>query len=284
MQNSRVEDNHFPQNSLIRIKEKLVDLSYPKVMGIVNITDDSFHKESRVSSAKQLVNKVLKHLEEGADIIDIGAQSTRPGAIEVTEKEELEKIENAVKIIKNEFPNILLSIDTYRSKTAKVALDLGADMINDVSAGNLDENMLKVVGEFRVPYILMHMRGTPLDMQNHTDYKNITTDLMLYFSRKIEEATSFGIKDIIIDPGFGFSKTLKQNFELLDKLDQFKILERPILIGISRKSMIYKKLQIEAKDALNGTSILNTKAILKGANILRVHDVREAREIIELLG
>ncbi|MES2799281.1 MAG: dihydropteroate synthase [Bacteroidota bacterium] len=283
MQYSRVEDNHFPANSLLRVKEKLVDLSQPKIMGIINLTDDSFHSESRVLDDKSLINKALQQIEEGADFIDIGAQSSRPGAPKVDEKLEAKKIEQAVLLLKKEFPNTLISIDTYRSTVAKIALDSGADLINDISGGNLDKELLKVVGSYSVPYILMHMRDTPETMQKNTHYENILMEMMVYFSKKIEEAKAFGIKDIIIDPGFGFSKTLEQNFEVLDKLNHFKILEKPIMVGFSRKSMIYNRLLCSPENALNGTTILNTKALLSGAKLIRVHDVKEAKEILQLI-
>lgn len=283
MQYSKVEDTHFPQNSLIRVKEKLLDLRTPKVMGILNITSDSFHAASRIKSDKQLIESALKHINEGADFLDIGAQSSRPGAKEIPLNEEVKKIESAVQLIKQEFPTTFISVDTYRSDVARAALENGCDIINDISAGNLDENMMKTVAQYDAPYIMMHMKGTPENMASQTEYGNVMMDLILYFSQKIEEAKSAGIKDIIIDPGFGFSKTLEQNYEILNNLSQLTILERPILLGLSRKSMIYNKLKIKSSEALNGTTVLNTLGILRGGNILRVHDVREAKEIIQLI-
>jgi dihydropteroate synthase len=280
---SRVEDTHFPVNCHLRLKEKLVHLDSPKVMGIINLTDDSFHEASRSNSDKQLIAKAIQMHQEGADFIDIGACSSRPGAQEILLEDELSKIQHATRLLKKELPEMILSIDTYRSQVAQAAIDNGADLINDISGGQIDNDMFDVVAKNKVPYILMHMKGTPENMQNFTDYENIFMDMVNYFSKKIAQLEEKGVHDIIIDPGFGFSKTLEQNFELLNSLEQFHLLGKPILVGLSRKSMIYKKLGITANDALNGTTALNTLALLKGASILRVHDVKEAKEIISLL-
>lgn len=280
---SRVEDTHFPVNSHLRLKDKLVSLSSPKVMGIINITDDSFHAASRISGDKELIETALKMHNDGADILDIGACSTRPGAKEIPLDVEVTKISRAIKLIRKELPDIMISVDTYRSKVAQAGIDRGADLINDISGGQIDPEILDVVAKTKVPYILMHIKGTPENMQTMTTYDNIFMEMVSYFSQKISLLEEKGIHDIIIDPGFGFSKTLEQNFEILNSLEQFHLLGKPILAGISRKSMIYKRLGITADEALNGTTILNTLALIKGASILRVHDVKEAKQIISLL-
>ena len=253
-------------------------------MGIVNLTPDSFYAGSRVKGESDLLNKVSTMIKDGADIIDLGAYSTRPGATNINEKEEIERILPAIKSIRKEFPDLVLSLDTFRSQAAYIGIQEGVDIINDVSGGKLDENMFKTVGESGVAYILMHMRGTPQTMSELTEYKDgVFNEMIRYFSQAIQALNQQGCKDIIIDPGFGFSKTIEQNHELLHQLSQFKLLGLPILTGISRKSMIYKKLEITQDEALNGTTVLNTIAILKGSSFLRVHDVREARQIISLL-
>jgi dihydropteroate synthase len=280
---SRVEDTHFPVNRHFRLKDKLVSLRTPKVMGIINITIDSFYAESRISNDKELLLQVQKMILEGAEIIDIGACSTRPGSKEIPLEEEVKKVANAVQLIRKEFPEIILSVDTYRSEVAESGIESGADIINDISGGQIDPKILDVVAKNKVPYILMHMFGTPENMQDFTQYDNIFMDMVSYFSERISILEEKGIHDIIIDPGFGFSKTLEQNYQILNSLEQFQLLGKPILVGISRKSMIYRKLNISSEEALNGTTILNTLAIVKGASILRVHDVKEAKEIISLL-
>lgn len=280
---SRVEDTHFPVNRHLRLKDKLVSMSSPKVMSIINITDDSFHEGSRVHTDKELIKKAVMMFEQGAELIDLGACSTRPGAKEIPLEDELTKISHAVSIIRKELPEIIISVDTYRSKVAQAGIDNGADLINDISGGQIDSEMFDVVARNKVPYILMHMRGTPENMQENTHYDNLFMEMVNYFSEKISILENKGVHDIIIDPGFGFSKTLEQNYELLNSLEQFHLLGKPILVGISRKSMIYKKLNITSEEALNGTTALNTLALFKGASILRVHDVKEAKEIISLL-
>tara|TARA_R110002072_G_scaffold100717_1_gene221913 strand:+ start:139 stop:963 length:825 start_codon:yes stop_codon:yes gene_type:complete len=267
----------------INCKGKLIDLSAPKVMGILNITPDSFYDGGLYKDDSDILNQVEKMLLDGAAFIDVGAYSSRPNADHVSEDEELKRIVPIVELILKEFPEALLSIDTFRSEVAEQCIDTGACMINDISAGNLDNNMLKTVANLHVPYIMMHMRGTPQNMQQQTNYDNLAKEIIYYFSERIATAKALGIVDIIIDPGFGFAKTLAQNFELLNKLELFKMIEKPILAGISRKSMIYKTLETSAKEALNGTSVLNTVALQKGASILRVHDVKEAMECITLV-
>ncbi|APY11813.1 dihydropteroate synthase [Seonamhaeicola sp. S2-3] len=266
----------------INCKGKLIDLSSPKVMGILNITPDSFYDGGKFNNKKDIIKQVEKMLHEGATFIDIGAYSSRPGADFVSETEELKRILPIVKLVLKHFPNTLISIDTFRSEVAKQCIKSGAALINDISGGKLDKNMLQTVAKLQVPYIMMHMRGTPKTMQEQTDYNDLTKEVLLYFSKRIALAKSLGLIDIIIDPGFGFAKTLEQNYELLNNLELFKMIEKPILVGVSRKSMIYKLLNNTAKDALNGSTVLNTIALQKGASILRVHDVKEAMECIKL--
>lgn len=266
----------------INCKGNLIDLSSPQVMGILNITPDSFYDGGRYKNEKDICNHVEKMLNEGATFIDIGAYSSRPGATHITEDEELKRSVPMVELIRRKFPEAYLSIDTFRSNVAKINVDAGACMVNDISAGNMDSDMMKTVAELQVPYIIMHMRGTPQNMQNNTDYEDIVKEMIFYFSEKIAEASHLKINDLIIDPGFGFGKKLKHNYEIIKKLELFKMLERPILIGVSRKSMIGKLLNVSADEALNGTTSLHTAALMKGGNILRVHDVKEAVECIKI--
>jgi len=267
----------------INCKRKLIDLSSPKVMGILNITPDSFYDGGKHKNETSILKHVGCMLEEGAAFIDIGAYSSKPNADFVSEAVELQRIVPIVEIVLKNFPEALISVDTFRSKVAKQCIEAGAALINDISAGKLDENMLTTVASLHVPYIMMHMKGTPQTMQQHTNYDNLTKDILFYFSERIATAKALGIVDIIIDPGFGFAKTLEQNYELLNHLELFKMIEKPILVGVSRKSMIYKTLETTANDALNGTTVLNTIALQKGASILRVHDVKEAMETIKLV-
>ena len=261
---------------------KLIDLSTPKVMGILNITPNSFYDGGRFVGQNQILNQVEKMIFEGATFIDIGAYSSKPNSEIVSEKEEIERILPVLNLILEKFPETIISIDTFRSQVAKVCIENGAAIINDISAGNRDEKMLEIVAKYNVPYIMMHMRGDAQTMQSMTNYDNIIKEILFYFTEKIAKARSFGINDLIIDPGFGFAKTLEQNFEVLKKLELFQMLELPILAGISRKSMIHKTLDTNAENALNGTSVLNTIALSKGAKILRVHDVKEAVECVKL--
>ena len=265
-------------------KGKLIDLSTPKVMGILNITPNSFYDGGKFTDQESIVNRVHKMISDGATFIDIGAYSSKPNAEFVSEKEEIDRLLPVLNLILNKYPETIISIDTFRSEVAKVAIENGAAIINDISAGNLDEKMMEIIAKYNVPYIMMHMRGNPQTMQTLTNYDNIVKEILFYFSEKIALANLLGINDLIIDPGFGFAKTLEQNFEVLSKLELFQMLELPILAGISRKSMIYKTLETTAADALNGTSILNTIALSKGAKILRVHDVKEAVECVKLFG
>jgi dihydropteroate synthase len=266
----------------INCKGNLINLDSPKVMGILNVTPDSFFDGGSYKNEISIIKQVEKMLTDGATFIDIGAYSSRPGADFVSEDEELKRIIPIVKLLLNEFSEINISIDTFRSKIAKEAIIHGAALINDISAGHLDNQMFDIIAKYQVPYIMMHMRGTPKTMQQQTNYDNLVVDILKYFSEKITEAHSKKINDIIIDPGFGFAKTLEQNYEVMQKLNLFKTAKKPILVGISRKSMIYKLLENDAKNALNGTTTLNTFALIEGANILRVHDVKEAIECIRI--
>ncbi|CAL65413.1 dihydropteroate synthase [Christiangramia forsetii] len=266
----------------INCKGKLLDLSEPKVMGIMNITPDSFYSGSRTNTEKEILLNAEKMLTDGATFLDLGAYSSRPGAKDISVEEELNRMIPAIELILKDFPEAVLSIDTFRAEVADKCIDAGAALINDISAGKLDDNMLATIAKYQVPYIMMHMKGTPQTMKDLNQYEDLTTDVLFYFSERIKAARELGIHDIIIDPGFGFAKNIDQNFELLSKLELLKNMELPLLMGVSRKSMIWKKLDISVNDALNGTSVLNTAALLKGANILRVHDVKEAVECIKL--
>ncbi|ESU20234.1 dihydropteroate synthase [Flavobacterium enshiense DK69] len=266
----------------INCKGQLIDLSQPKIMGILNITPDSFFDGGRYQTDEELLNQTEKMLKEGATFIDIGAYSSRPNAMFVSELEELSRLLPIVELIGENFPEAILSIDTFRANVAQQAIDSGAAMINDISAGLLDENMLDVIANANVPYIMMHMRGTPQTMATLTHYDDIVKEMISYFADRIAEARKLGINDIIIDPGFGFAKTLEQNYEVLQKLELFEMLDLPLLAAVSRKSMIYKALETNQNEALNGTTVLNTISLLKGAKILRVHDVKEAVECVRL--
>jgi dihydropteroate synthase len=261
---------------------QLIDLSSPKVMGILNVTPNSFYDGNRYNSENLILAQVEKMLSEGATFIDLGAYSSKPNAELVSEEEEMARLIPVLQSVLKHFPETMLSIDTFRSNVAKISLDSGAAIINDISAGTMDENMFGVVAHFHAPYIMMHMRGTPQTMAGLTHYEDIGKEMLYYFSEKIAKARSFGINDLIIDPGFGFAKNLDQNYEVLQKLELFQNLDYPILVGISRKSMVYKVLESSADNALNGTTVLNTIALSKGANILRVHDVKEAVESVKL--
>ena len=251
-------------------------------MGILNVTPDSFYDGGIYKKDTDVLKKVEKMLNEGATFIDIGAYSSRPNADHISEEEELKRILPVINLVLKEFPDTIISADTFRSVVAKESIEAGASVINDISAGNLDSNMLKTIAKLQVPYIMMHMKGTPQTMRNLTDYKDLLKEVLFYFSERIAAAKQMGIIDLIIDPGFGFSKTIDQNFELLNNLEELRFTELPMLVGVSRKSMIFKSLNSSPKEALNGTSVLNTIAIQKGASILRVHDVKEAMECIKL--
>jgi dihydropteroate synthase len=267
---------------LINCKGQLIDLSVPKVMGILNVTPNSFFDGGKYKNENEIVSQVDKMLSEGATFIDIGAYSSKPSAEFVSEQEEIERIVPAIELILKHFPEALLSIDTFRAQVAKASIESGAAIINDIAAGELDDKMFDVIADYNVPYIMMHMRGNPQTMQSLTQYEDIVKEMLFYFSEKVKKARSLGINDLILDPGFGFAKTTDQNYEVLQKMELFNLLELPVLAGVSRKSMIYKTLNNTAQEALNGTTVLNTIALTKGAKILRVHDVKEAVECVTL--
>ena len=267
----------------LNIRGELLDLSTQKVMGILNVTPDSFYDGGYYNSNAKILKQVEKMIRDGATIIDIGGYSSRPGADDISEKIELDRVIPTLKDCKKYFPETYFSVDTFRSKVADECINNGADIINDISGGNLDNNMMKVVGKYQIPYIIMHMKGNPSNMVKKAKYDDIIGELISYFSKKINDASKLNIKDVIIDPGFGFAKNISQNFELLNNLDFFKNLKMPLLVGLSRKSMIYKTLNIKPDKALNGSIVLQTISLIKGANILRVHDVKEAVECIKLI-
>ena len=268
----------------INVNGKLMDLSSPKVMGILNITPDSFFEQSRKQTSKDISERVKQILDEGASIIDVGAYSSRPNADDVSIHEEMSRLRVALDIIRNEFPDAVVSIDTFRAEVAQMCVEeYKADIINDISAGEMDKKMFPTIASLGVPYIIMHMKGTPQTMQNAPYYDNVLKEVLFYFSEKIQRLRDLGVKDIIVDPGFGFAKTIEHNYELMNHLEEFQIFDLPILVGVSRKSMIYKLLGTTPQDALNGTTVLDTIALMKGANILRVHDVRQAVENVRIV-
>lgn len=267
---------------LMNCKGKLIDFSTPAIMGILNMTPDSFYFGSRISDVDAALRKTEKMLSDGADFIDIGGMSTRPGSEILSEEQELNRVVPVIKAIQERFPESLISIDTYRTKVAEEAVLAGAAIINDISAGNLDEKLFETVAKLQVPYILMHMQGNPQTMQLNPTYENVVEEVNLFLSIKISALKKLGVNDIILDPGFGFGKTVRQNYELLRHLDLIGFGEYPILVGVSRKSMITKLLNIKTMEALNGTTALNVLALEKGANILRVHDVKAAWEAVQI--
>lgn len=284
MHKIRVEDTNFYSKKSIRIGEKLFDLSKPKIMGIVNCTPDSFYAPSRQESLEAVLQQVEAQIQAGVDILDIGGYSSRPGAKNISTSEEIQRTVPVIAEIRARFPELIISIDTFRGAVAEAALEAGANLINDISAGELDPDLFRVLEQHKCPYVLMHMRGTPQSMQQETDYASLFKEISYFFSEKIKQLRSIGVTDVIIDPGFGFAKTTEQNFELLKHLHDFKFLNLPVLVGLSRKSMIYKTLDISPEEALNGTSILHAFALLNGASMLRVHDVKEAKQAVMLLG
>lgn len=270
----------------INCKGELIDLSTPKIMGILNITPNSFFDGGQYKTDSAFLDHAEQMIKDGTDFIDIGAYSSKPSAEYVTEQEEIERIVPIVELLQKEFPKTHLSIDTFRAGVARATVEAGASMVNDIAAGYLDEQMLPTIGELQVPYIMMHMRGNPQTMQSMTDYTDLVKEVHIYFSERVAKAREYKINDLILDPGFGFAKTLEQNYELMGKMELLSSFELPILVGISRKSMIYKLFDITPQEALNGTTVLNTVALHKGAHILRVHDVKEAvqtREIVKQL-
>ena len=272
------------KKSTINCNGKIINLSEPIVMGILNITPDSFYKESRYNSEKQILARTKQIIEEGGKIIDIGAYSSRPGAADISQEEELKRLKFALEIINKNFNDIIISIDTFRSEIARQMVEkYGVSIINDISAGAFDKKMFQTIADLNIPYIMMHIKGNPRNMQENPTYKNLTKEIILYFTEKIQKLKLLGVKDIIIDPGFGFGKTIEHNYEILNNLKKFLIFDFPLLIGLSRKSMIYKVLDTTPEKSLIGTTVLNTYGILNGANILRVHDVKETIETIKLL-
>lgn len=268
----------------INIKGQLLSLEEPQVMGILNVTPDSFYAGSRKQTEAAIIDRIETILREGASIIDVGGYSSRPDAAEVSETEEMQRLEMALQPLLQHYPDVVVSVDTFRSSVARQCVEkYGVSMINDISGGELDERMFDTVAQLRVPYIMMHMRGTPQTMQQQTGYEDVTADLLKYFSQKLERLFRLGVNDVILDPGFGFSKTLTQNYELMRHLGDFRILGLPLLVGVSRKSMIYKLLETTPEESLNGTTVLHAYALLQGADILRVHDVRAAKEAIRIV-
>lgn len=271
-------------NKYINVNGKLLDLSSPKVMGILNLTPDSFYAESRKQTEQDIRIRTRQIIEEGGSIIDVGAYSSRSKAEHITPDEEMRRLRNGLQIINSEYPDAIISVDTFRADVACMCVEeYGVAIINDIAAGEMDENMFQMIARLKVPYIMMHMQGTPQNMQQNPHYENVVKEVMLYFATKIQQLRDLGAKDLIIDPGFGFGKTLEHNYELLEKLESFQLFDLPLLVGVSRKSMIYKLLGGTSEDALNGTSIINTISLLKGANILRVHDVKAASEAVQIV-
>ncbi len=268
----------------INVKGRLINLSEPQVMGILNVTPDSFYSGSRKQTETEIRERVTEIFREGASMIDVGAYSSRPNADDVSQKEEMNRLRYGLKIVRELYPDAIVSVDTFRADVARMCVEeYGADIINDISGGNIDNRMFRTVAELNVPYILMHIKGTPQTMQQSPLYDDLIKEVLLYFAERIQRLRDLGQKDIIIDPGFGFAKTLEHNYELMRNLDKLSILELPLLVGISRKSMIYRLLGGSPADALNGTTALNTIALLKGANILRVHDVKECVETVNIV-
>ncbi|MBR6201885.1 MAG: dihydropteroate synthase [Bacteroidaceae bacterium] len=269
---------------VLNVHGHLLDLSKPQVMGILNLTPDSFYAASRVQTEEAIRKRVRQIADEGGTMMDVGAYSSRPGADDVSPKEEMERLRRGLKVVREEAPNMPLSVDTFRADVAKMAVEeLGADIINDISGGELDPAMFTTVARLGVPYILMHMKGTPKTMQQAPRYDDLLKEVMLYFAKKVQQLRDLGQKDIILDPGYGFGKTLDQNYELLRHQEMLQVFELPLLVGVSRKSMIYHLLGTTPQEALNGTTVLNTIALTKGANILRVHDVKAALEVTQLI-
>lgn len=278
-----MKDTLFSEKKTLNIRGKIYVLEHPWIMGIINLTPDSFYQGSRISDEMELLGTVEKMLEDGADIIDLGAYSSRPGATPVTEKEEMKRLLPALDQILRSFPGTLISVDTFRSRVARAAWERGASMINDISGGQLDEEMFRAIADIRLPYILMHMRGDPQTMSQNTNYANLFKEIVDFFTRQVGKLNKFGVSDIFLDPGFGFAKTVDQNYELIKNFKYFNVLGYPLLAGISRKSMVYKVLEVQPSEALNGTTVLNTLALLNQASILRVHDIREAKQIVKIL-
>ncbi|MBS1530889.1 MAG: dihydropteroate synthase [Bacteroidetes bacterium] len=276
------KDTFFRKKLTINAGGKLIDLSVPKVMGIINITPDSFYAGSRRPGVEDALEQAEKMLAEGADFLDVGAYSSRPGAGDISIQEEMDRLLPVIEAIAEKFPEAIMSVDTFRSEVAEAAVRARAHIINDISGGQLDQNMFATVARLQVPYILMHMKGTPQNMNQMAEYDDIFTEVLDYFAQKFHQLKQLGVHDVIIDPGFGFAKMSEHSYALMNRLQEFAMLESPILVGVSRKRMIYRLLGTTAEDALNGTTALNAIALMKGANILRVHDVKEAVETIKI--
>jgi len=273
----------FYPKPLINCRGKLLNFSEPKIMGIINVTPDSFFDGGKYQSHSTILKRAETLIKDGASILDIGAMSTRPNAKVIGVREEIKRLIPAITAIRKEFSEVVISADTFRATIAKQAVDNGADIINDISGGTLDSNMFSMIAELKVPYVLMHIKGTPQNMQVNPTYKNVVNDVLKFFTKQVHQLRMKGVNDIIIDPGFGFGKTLEHNYSLLNHLQDYKLFDCPILVGISRKSMISQVLDVKSKDALNGTTVLHTLALQKGANILRVHDTKAAMEAIRIV-
>lgn len=269
----------------INVNGRLMDLSEPQVMGILNVTPDSFYTGNRGITEQSIIGRLHQIMDEGASIVDIGAYSSRPGADDVSMEEEMSRLRMSLELVRKHRPDAIVSVDTFRADVAKMCVEeYGVAIINDISAGNLDEEMFPTIARLGVPYIIMHMKGTPKDMQIHPQYDHFLKEIFYFFSEKVQKLRDLGVKDIIIDPGFGFGKTLEHNYQLMNHLEEFKLFELPLLVGVSRKSMVYKLLGTSPEEALNGTTALHAIALQKGAHILRVHDVREAVETVRIIG
>jgi len=283
MLNKTLNMNIFKRKTTINCNGQILKLDKPIVMGILNITPDSFYDGGKHSDIEQIKHYVKQMINDGATIIDVGAYSSRPGAKHISEKDELQRLNPVLELLQKNFPQTIVSVDTFRAKIAnQVIKNFGVAIINDISAGEMNDNMFETIASHNIPYVIMHMQGTPQNMQMNPSYKNVAMEIIEYFSKKLEQLNKLGVHDVILDPGFGFGKTLEHNYQLLNNLEQLSLFELPILVGLSRKSMVYKFLNCEPKDALNGTTVLNTIALSKGISILRVHDVKEAKQTIEL--
>lgn len=272
------------KDKYINVNGRLMDLSTPRVMGILNVTPDSFYAGSRMQTEEAIAQRVRQIVDEGADMIDIGAYSSRPIADHVSQEEEMERLRMGLAVLRRVAPEAVVSVDTFRADVARMCVEeYGVAIINDIAAGEMDGKMFETVADLRVPYIMMHMQGTPQDMQQRPHYDNLLKEVFLYFAKKVQQLRDLGVKDMILDPGFGFGKTLEHNYELLAHLEDFSVFELPVLVGVSRKSMIYKLLDTTPADALNGTTVIDTICLLKGADILRVHDVRQAVETVKIV-
>lgn len=268
----------------LNVGGKLLDLSQPQVMGILNVTPDSFYSASCKNTEQEVADRIIAILAEGGSMIDIGAYSSRPGADDITAEEEMDRLRSALRILRNIAADAVVSVDTFRADVARMCVEeYGVQIINDISGGELDARMFETVASLGVPYILMHMKGNPQTMQQQPHYDDLLSEMLRYFGTKVQQLHELGVKDIILDPGFGFAKTLEHNYELMNRLQDLRVLQLPVLVGVSRKSMIYRLLGLTPEEALNGTSVLNTLALLKGASILRVHDVKEAVEVVQIV-